>query len=294
MKRRCKSLAQWAIRHTARVMGSTLPLSVRKALVASAICRTSRAGFELSMGMLDDLRRRSPDDLHRFLWSNHLAYASSYEVSRRFGKSNLNPTRKILFDDMVAHLRTRGFDARKHIRSIFEVGCSMGYLLRHLETEVCPAAEILHGIDIDEYAIRTGMDHLGALQSKVKLFAADMAATGRIMHNEPYDVVLCCGALMYVNEETAEHVVRIMFSRAARLVGIICLAGSANAAGSRGRSVTRSQDGAFIHDVGRMIRGAGGRVVQSTWVGTQISGSSPSHVILAEPQGWPSTQDVRV
>jgi hypothetical protein len=48
------------------------------------------------MGMLDDLRRNDPDGLHRFLWSNHLAYAASYEIKRRFGVSKLNPSRRRL------------------------------------------------------------------------------------------------------------------------------------------------------------------------------------------------------
>ena len=37
-----------------------------------------------------------------------------------------------------------------------------------------------------------------------------------------------------------------------------------------------------------MIRKAGGKVVSSTFIGTDVSGSSPCHVILAEPpNGWP-------
>jgi SAM-dependent methyltransferase len=284
MRRRYKPLAQWAIRFAASIIGRTLPLSSRKALVASRMCRKLRgAGFEFSMGILHDLRRRDPDALHRFLWSNHLAYATSYEIQKRFEASNLNPSRRILFNDIRNYFHSRGLDSRNHIRSVFEVGCSMGYLLRHLEEEVCPSAEILHGLDIDAYAVETGSTHLSSLRSKVKLFTADMAAAGRVMGNQNYDLVLCCGVLMYVNEKTAENVVRVMLSHASRLVAMICLA-NAEPHRIQSGSITRSSDGAFVHDVSRMIRDAGGKVIGSKWVGTETSGSSPSYLILAEPQ----------
>jgi hypothetical protein len=159
----------------------------------------------------------------------------------------------------------------------------MGYLLRHLEVEVCPSAEILHGLDIDTYAIETGMQHLRSLQSKVTLFAGDMAQTEVMMGDHNYDIVLCCGVLMYVNEATAEHVVRTMFSRARSLVGIICLAGAELNGAASGRSVTRASDGAFVHDMDKMIRRAGGKIVSSKLVAHAVSGSSPSYAILAEP-----------
>jgi hypothetical protein len=57
--------------------------------------------------MLTDLRRHDPVAFHRFLWSNHLAYAASYEVPHRFGASKINPTRHALFDGMSTHLRSR-------------------------------------------------------------------------------------------------------------------------------------------------------------------------------------------
>ena len=233
--------------------------------------------------MLDDLRRRDPDALHRFLWSNHLAYAASYEIPKRFGAPNINPTRHLLFRDILAHLHASGVDPREDVRSVFEIGCSMGYLLRHLEAEVFPSAAVLHGIDIDRHAIEAGTAHLGSLQSKVKLFAADMAAAEHVMGRREYDLVLCCGVLMYVNQKTAEQVVRTMFSHARRLVGLICLAHPRGEHARPAASEVRELDGALIHDVGSMIRRANGKVVSSKWVGTSTSGSSPSYVILAEP-----------
>ncbi|HEY1496480.1 MAG TPA: class I SAM-dependent methyltransferase [Candidatus Solibacter sp.] len=238
--------------------------------------------IEFAMGMLTDLRQRDPVLLHRFLWSNHLAYAASYEVPHRFGASKINPTRHLLFDNMAAHLRSRGVDPGADIRSVLEIGCSQGYLLRHLETTLFRSARTLHGLDLDGHAIKTGSDHLESLGSRVRLFAADMEAAEHVIGSEAYDVVLCCGVLMYVNESIAEKVVRLMFARAARLIGLICLAPPE---GERGRQGVRASDGAFIHDMDLLIRKAGGKVLSSRWIGTTISGSSPSHVIVAEPRG---------
>ena len=152
--------------------------------------------------------------------------------------------------------------------------------MRHLEEAVFPSATILHGLDIDGYAVKSGMEYLSRLRSGVKLFAADMHATERIMGSHNYDLVLCCGVLMYVDESTAERVVRVMFSRAKRLVGLICLAPAGD---SPAQSESRRSDGAFIHNMDVMIRKAGGHLVTSTFIGTDVSGSSPCHVILAEP-----------
>src|ERR1044072_4799706 len=88
-----------ASRRGAWALGRALPLAARQRLVTLVGRRNLPIPFrfEFAMGMLDDLRRRDPVALHRFLWSNHLAYAASYEVPRRFGDANINPTRHALF-----------------------------------------------------------------------------------------------------------------------------------------------------------------------------------------------------
>ncbi len=253
-------------------------MSARRTLVTWAGQRRLPGGLEFAMGMLDEVRRTDPVEFHRFLWSNHLAYAKTYEPPMRFGASNINPTRHILFSRIVAHLRSRGLDPEQDVRSVFEVGCSMGYLLRHLEEEVFPSATILHGLDIDVYAVQAGAAHLSSLQSRVKLFAADMEAAEHVMGGNVYDLVLCCGVLMYVNENIAQKVLRAMFSHADCLVGLICLAPP----DPLGQLQMRASDGAFIHDMDKLIRVAGGAVLFSEWIGADVSGASPSHVIVAE------------
>ena len=265
-------------------MGRVLPLRVRKSLVASRAGRASRGGLEFALGMLHDLHRRDAAEFHRFLWSKHLAYAATYEVERRFGPHNLNPSRHILLHEMATRLRARGLDAGRHVRSVLDIGCSLGYVLRHLEVGVCPSAEVLHGLDIDEYAVKTGMSHLSALQSKVQLFVSDMTAAEGFIGERSYDLILCCGVLMYGDEAAAYEVVRTMLARANCLVGILALADGSNGSKRAGKAAPRRSDGAFVHDVERMIRRAGGKVVGSRHIDAEVSGSSPSHAILAEPR----------
>jgi SAM-dependent methyltransferase len=283
-KRHGKSTVRWAIRTGAGVLGRVLPRPLRRALVVRVGRRRWSCGLELSMGLLHDMRRQDPDGLHRFLWSNHLAYAASYEVPQRFGASNINPSRHLLFQEILAHLKSGGIGPHG-VGSIFEVGCSMGYLLRHLETDVFPSAAILHGLDIDRPAIEMGTAHLRSVQSKVRLFAADMDDTERIMGERSYDLVLCCGVLMYVSESAARRLVRTMLAHTRRMVGLICLAPPEGERSGSAASQVRQADGTFIHDVARMIGEADGRLLASRWVGSDVSGSSPAHLILAAPSG---------
>jgi SAM-dependent methyltransferase len=260
-------------------LGKGLPLSVRQSLVilASRISPTA-FGFEFAMGMLEDIRRRDPTALHRFLWSNHVAYATTYEVGQRFGPDRINLTRHMLFHNIGDLLRSRGMDPSKEIRSVLELGCSAGYLLRHLETEVFPSATVLHGIDIDCHAIQSGAAHLNGLGSKVELFAADLESADRIIGDRTYDIALCCGVLMYLSEAIAEKLVRTMLIHAGNVIGLICLPFQDR----QERSPVRASDGAFVHNVGMMIDRAGGRVISSSLVDAETPGVNPSHLILAE------------
>jgi SAM-dependent methyltransferase len=271
-----------AIRGSAGLLSWLLPLEARKSLVVGIERYKFRWGADFSMGALADLRQQNPEVLHRFLWSNHLAYAARYEVAQKFAPQHLNPTRRILFRQILAYFRSRGLDAREQIRSVLEVGCSLGYLLRHIELHMFPEAAPLHGIDIDRYAVETGKSYLRSVNSRVELFEADMTRTGEITGNRPYDLVLCCGVLMYVNEKTARETLGTMFALSRRLAGIICLAPGANREATPSSEI-RNVDGAYVHDIHRMIRESGGSLVSSTFVDTATSGSSPSHVVLATP-----------
>jgi SAM-dependent methyltransferase len=275
--------AHTTVQRTAGILRWLLPLGVRKALVGRLERRKFRWGPDFSMGVLGDLRRRDPEALHRFLWSNHLAYAARYEIEKKFQPHHINPTRHILFRQIVEYYKARGLDAREQVRSVFDLGCSLGYLLRHLEVNVLPSAAALHGIDIDRYAVQTGMAYLRSVRSRAELFEADLNKAGDLMRRHRYDLALCCGVLMYVNEDTARSALQAMFAHCRQLVGLIALAHGTRRHARSGSEV-RPSDGAYVHDIHRMIQEAGGRLISSTWVDTVTSGSSPSYVILAEPQ----------
>lgn len=260
-----------------------LPLNARKALVIRLERRKFRWSPDFSIGILGDLRRRDPETLHRFLWSNHLAYAARYEIENKFAPHQISPTRHILCRRIQEYYKARALDAQEQIGSVFDVGCSLGYLLRHLEVNVLPSASTLSGIDIDRYAVGTGMAYLESVQSKVRLFEADLTKAGDLLQRHPYDLVLCCGVLMYVNEDTAKGALQAIFSHCRRLVGLICLAPDGR---RRAGAATepRASDGAYVHDMHRIIRETGGTLISSTWIDSATSGSSASHVILAEPK----------
>src|SRR5690348_8873693 len=121
--KRYKSAVRGTVRRAAGIMSRALPLSARHSLATWAGRKTWPGACELSIGLLDHLRHQDPNALHRFLWSNHLAYARSYEVRQRFGASRINPSRHILFDRISHHVRSQGLDPRRDIQSVFEVGC---------------------------------------------------------------------------------------------------------------------------------------------------------------------------
>ena len=231
--------------------------------------------------LLRDQAERDPDAYHRFLWTHHLGYAETYEVPRRFGAANIHQTRHLLFADLRAHLRGRGVDPRD-IRSVFEVGCSMGYLLRFIETDVFPGAHTLAGIDIDRYAIRAGSDWLATQGSKVRVAAGDMADLDQVLGAQRFDVLLCAGVLMYLNRAAAADVVRAMLRHAGRVVALAGLAHPERDNGELEESDVRRRDGTFIHNFDAMVRQGGGRVVARRWEGPRVVDGNTIYFVLAE------------
>jgi SAM-dependent methyltransferase len=271
-----------AVRLAVRTVRPALSLETRKRLVNWVDSRRLPGHYTFSTEMLHDLQRSDPNAFHRFLWSNHLAYATTYEIARRFGSAQIEPTRHTLFADILAHLRARGHDPAADVRSVFDVGCSLGYLLRHAETDLFPAATILRGLDIDRYAVQAGRAHLRSLGSRVELTAADMTEADRVMGGQAYDVVLCCGVLMYLDEIRAAQVVKTLIAHTRFVTALIGLANPDMDNSRLERSEVRPSDGAFIHNLHRMLQDAGGKVVSSRWARAQGAGGSPAYSVLAE------------
>lgn len=254
---------------------ATLPLRARMRL-AVLVGRSRLPGAEWwSAELVRDLAERDLNAYHRFLWSHHLAYARTYEPDVRFGADRIHPTRRLLFDELRALLHERGTDPARDVRSVLEVGCSMGYLLRHAETAVFPAARVLDGMDIDGYAVERGRAVLRDAGSRVRLAVGDAVHLPGTFSQAGYDVVLCAGVLMYLREADAREAVAAML---ARTDGVLALAGLAHPETDNAglaASVPRARDRSLIHNLDAMVQRAGGRVLRRRWDGArQVDGNT--------------------
>jgi SAM-dependent methyltransferase len=267
-----------------RWLRSALPLPVRKRL-AVVLGRQrwlpDRAWWVLEL--LRDQADRDPNGFHRFLWANHLAYAESYEIERRFGELQVHPSRRLLFQDLAAVLHARGVEPSTGVRSVFEVGCSLGYLLRLVEGGLFASAEILEGNDIDAYAVAEGNRYLGTVGSKVRLHHADMSELEGVMGDRRFDIVLCAGVLMYLREEDAAPVVGTILRHTGQLAGFAGLAHPERDNRDLATAEVRTRDGTFIHNIDRMVERAGGQVVFRRWEGAREVDGNTIYFVLAAP-----------
>jgi SAM-dependent methyltransferase len=274
-----------SLRRAAKVtIRTAVPVGMRQRLAVWVGRQAWLSGREyLSMELVRDLAEKDPNRFHRFLWSNHLGYAETYEVERRFDEANLHPTRRLLLDELGSCLREQTREAVGEVKSVLDVGCSLGYLLHHLETSVFPDAEVLDGVDIDEYAIEAGAKHLARQGSRVRLQAGDMADLPRLLGDRRYDVVLSAGTLMYLTEADAAVVVRELL---ARTRGVLALTGLADPEADNAqlaRSAVRERDGSFVHNLDRMVAAAGGRVVRRRWDGAHQIDGNTVYFVFAVP-----------
>ena len=179
-------------------------------------------------------------------------------------------------------------DSHHDVRSVFDVGCSLGYVLRFAETSVFQGADRLRGMDVDRYAVATGQAHLRNLGSKIELVAGDVRELSAVMGMPRYDVVLCCGLLQYLNEDMAKRTIQIMLAHTASVLGIITLAHPDNDNAHLPGSVVRPEDLGFIHNVEAMIQVAGGEVMFRKWTGPLESARYPRNpplFVIARPSG---------
>jgi SAM-dependent methyltransferase len=242
-----------------------------------------RARYWWVLELLRDFAARDPDGFHRFLWSHHLAYAETYEVGLRFGPNGLHASRRLLFEELTTSASRVELNVACDVRSVFEVGCSLGYLLRHIEREVCPAAVELEGNDIDGHAIREGRAHLASLGSRVILHHADLSQLEGVFAGRRFDLVLCAGVLMYLREAEAATTVGLIMRHTGRLAVFAGLACRDRDNALLSTAEVRQRDGTFIHNIDRLVTQAGGRVVGRRWDGaTELAGNSV-YFVFAEP-----------
>lgn len=118
-----------------------------------------------------------------------------------------------------------------------------------METAVFPAAVDLGGIDIDAQAIHAGSDYLRNIGSKARIECADMERLDQALGDMRYDVMVCSGVLMYMNEDSAT---RLIAAHAQAYSGImLACAGLAHPEPDNSmleHSVPRDRDHTFIHN----------------------------------------------
>lgn len=271
--------------HAKRILSAILPrwlpLSLRQTLVITATRLRLPGRYWLPMELLRDLAEEDPDAYHAFLWQHHLAYASTYEIAERFGAHRINRTRRMFCADLQICLSEAG---ASEVESVFEVGCSLGYLLHFMETDVFPNASIFEGIDVDEYAVRTGTTHLQARDSKVNIAHGDMRELPRIVTGRAYDVVVCAGVLMYLREAAAHETIRTMLNHANKLVGIAGLAHPQTDNADLPSSTVRSSDGTFIHNIDKMVIQSGGTILARRWQGDHLLDGNTVYFVFAAPR----------
>ena len=226
----------------------------------------------LSMALIRDWAEHDANEFHRFLWSQHLGYAWYYETKHSFGKQNLVLTRQMLFEDLKVFTEKHSELQKEPVdfQSVFEVGCSSGYMLRFIETDLFPAAKVLEGIDIDRQALELGRKYLHQHKSKINLIESDMSEIDLLLGKRKFDLILCTGVLLYLNENVAKDVVRSMLKHCNKLLVIKELAHPTVDNSKLEHSEFRQTDKTFIHNIDRMISASGGKVFFHRWEGSKL------------------------
>jgi SAM-dependent methyltransferase len=262
-----------------RLVCGIAPAAARKGLVV-AVNRMSfvpNAKKEaLSLLLLHDIAKRDNAALHKYLWANHLAYASYYEPRNRLGDAAIESSRRTFFADMQRCLERIG--ALESCHSVLELGCSLGFNLRYLETTLFSTAEHIHGVDLDNHAIQEGRRYLHERGSRIELFQSDVEGLDDLLGDRGYDVVFCCGLLLYFDQPAASALVGSMLRHARVLVGITSVPNALVDNRLLESSGMREWDTTHIHNVDDMVASAG-RVIGRR----HQTGLEPAYFVFARP-----------
>lgn len=272
-------------RRLKRALRASIPLPLRMRL---AVWLNRQSWFNrdyLAVGLVGDLSLRDPEAFHKFLWKHHfMGYARWYDSEEElFSAEHMQPSRRMFFADLASVLRELGLQPMD-IGSILEVGCSLGYLLRHLEVEVFPGCRELVGVDIDAPAIHKGTAYLKRCGSKVVLAQADMEDLDRVLGSRTFDLVFAAGVLSYLDEHNAARMVRALLRRTNKVLAFAGLACTSRDNGQLERSeISPDHEQQWIHNFAAMVSAAGGRVVRSRWEGATLYNLQTVHFVFAVP-----------
>lgn len=266
------------------ILRTALPLEYRKRLAVWIHNRrwldSNRRNW-WSLELVKDFQVDDVNEYHKFLWSHHMAYANTYEVGIRFGRENMAGSRLLFFSDLDRVMNDVRVDPVKDVSSVFEVGCSLGYQLRHMETDLFTGAGELCGVDIDGYAIMSGAEYLGKMGSRVRLKCADMEDLESQMGDRAYDIIVCTGTLMYLTEEAASRVVDTMMRHTGKILAICGLADPVSDNSTLEKSMIRESDRSFIHNIDAMVKKSGGNVLARRWRGDRLVDGHTIYFVFA-------------
>ena len=89
---------------------------------------------------------------------------------------------------------------------------------------------------------------------------------------------------MYLREQAAANVVRLMLKHCRYLVVLAGLAHPKFDNDKLEESETRSSDGTFIHNFDRMVKNSGGTVVYRRWEGAKTYDSQSVYFVFCMPK----------
>ena len=125
--------------------------------------------------------------------------------------------------------------------------------------------------------------HLRLLGSRVELITAGMEELDDVLRGRRYDVVMSCGALMYLDQLHAARAVASMLRHADRAVGLIDRAHPAQDNATLPHSTVRVLPETLIHDLDGMVRAAGGTVTERLWRPPSSSDDRGVYLVVAVP-----------
>lgn len=264
-----------------------LPIGMRKR-AAAWVGKQPWLPDHLATGLIRDLKDSDPKAFHKFLWAHHIGtYAKWYDSAELFDEVKMNGSVQIrdeFFDALDTTIKHLGLDPARDIRSVLEVGCSLGYLLRYLELERFPEAEKLVGLDIDSAAIKKGSDYLANVGSNIRLVQGDMEELDRLIGGQAFDFTFASGVLSYLNADDAAKVISGMLGRTKRIVALLGLACPATNNNELLQSqVSDSHDNQWFHNFKTLIEAGGGQVVFSRWEEPKQGGIQGIYFVFAVP-----------
>ena len=237
-------------------------------------------------GIIRDFMKSNPKAFHKFMWANHIrSYATWYDSVTLFESNKMNGSTRTcyeFFNDLNAVIKDLGLDPSRDIRTVLEVGCSLGHILRLIEKDISPDSTELVGVDIDRKAIDKGTGYLKSVGSKVRLICGDMEELDCLVSNRDFDFIFAAGVISYLDANDATKVVANMLRRAKKIVALVGLASTAGdnreLATSQLSIAHRSQ---WVHNFEAMLEAAGGRVVRRRWERAESNNNQALYFVFA-------------